>query len=233
MRFRAVFFDVGETLVHPAPSFPELFAAVLAERGHHRDGDEVVAASAVVRRRFSDAARVDDRWTLSPERSKAFWIEVYGEMLETLGLPSQDGLRDALYERFTELSSYALFDDVPETLDRLDEVVPALGIVSNFEAWLEALLGVLEVRDRFAVRVISGLEGVEKPDPAIYRLALERAGVEPADVVFVGDNPEFDVDPPARLGMVPVLIDRRHRYPGHEGHRIEDLRSLPPLLESI
>lgn len=233
MRFRSVFFDVGETLVHPAPSFPELFAIVLAERGHERDGDEVVAASSVVRRRFSDAARVDDRWTLSPERSRAFWTEVYREMLDTLGLPSQDGLRDALFERFTDLSSYALFDDVPETLDRLDEVVPSLAIVSNFEAWLEALLGTLQVRDRFAVRVISGLEGVEKPDPGIYRLALERAGVEPADVVFVGDNPEFDVDPPARLGMVPVLIDRRHRYPDHEGHRIEDLRSLPSLLESL
>ncbi|HEY6567668.1 MAG TPA: HAD-IA family hydrolase [Actinomycetota bacterium] len=233
MRFHAVFFDVGETLVHPVPSFPELFAMVLAERGYDRDGSDVAAASAVVRRRFSDAARTDDRWTLSPERSRAFWVEVYREMLETLGLPSQDGLRVALYERFTQLSSYALFDDVAETLDRLDQVVSTLGIVSNFEAWLDVLLDALDVRDRFDVRVISGLEGVEKPDPAIYRLALERAGVEPECVVFVGDNPEFDVDPPARLGMVPVLIDRHHRYPEHEGHRIDDLRSLPSLLETL
>ena len=33
VRYRAVFFDVGETLVHPAPSFPELFAQVLRTRG--------------------------------------------------------------------------------------------------------------------------------------------------------------------------------------------------------
>ena len=73
--------------------------------------------------------------------------------------------------------------------------------------------------------------GVEKPDPAIYRLALERAGVGAADAAFVGDNPEFDVDPVAALGMTPILIDRRDRYPDHAGHRIEDLRELPALLE--
>jgi putative hydrolase of the HAD superfamily len=232
VRCRAVFFDVGETLVHPAPSFPALFATVLAAQGHERDVGEVEAASAVVRRHFSDAARIDDRWTLSPERSKVFWTSVYRAMLDTLAVPSDDGVPDALYERFTDLSSYTLFDDVPETLDQLDALVPTLGVVSNYEAWLEELLGVLRVRDRFAVRVISGLEGVEKPDPAIYHLATTRAGVEPHEVVFVGDNPEFDVDPPARLGMVPVLIDRRRRYPDHEGLRIEDLRDLSALVEA-
>jgi putative hydrolase of the HAD superfamily len=233
VRCRAVFFDVGETLVHPAPSFPALFATVLAEQGHERDDGEVEAASAVVRRHFSHAARIDDRWTLSPERSKAFWTAVYREMLDALAVSSQNGVPDALYERFTDIASYTLFDDVPETLDLLDAMVPTLGIVSNYEAWLDELLGALQVRDRFTVRVISGLEGVEKPDPAIYRLALERAGVEPRDVVFVGDNPEFDVDPPARLGMVPVLIDRRRRYPDHGGLRIEDLRDLPALVEAL
>ena len=233
MRFRAVFFDVGETLVHPAPSFPELFSAVLSDAGHHRDGDEVLAASAVVRRRFSDAARAGDRWTLTPARSRAFWIGVYSEMLDALSLPSRDGLREALYARFTDLSSYALFDDVVATLDALAPSVPVLGIVSNFEAWLEDLLGSLGVRDRFAVRVISGLEGVEKPDAAIYRLALDRAGLDAGEVAFVGDNPEFDVDPVAALGMTPVLIDRRQRFPKHTAPRIEDLRELPATLEAL
>jgi putative hydrolase of the HAD superfamily len=233
VRFHAVFFDVGETLVHPVPSFPELFGVVLAERGYEANRDDVLAASAVVRRRFSDAARIDDRWTLSLERSKGFWIGVYQEMLDSLELPSRNGLCAALYERFTDLTSYALFDDVVATLDRLSGTVPTLGVVSNFEAWLEELLTSLGVRERFAVRVISGLEGVEKPDPMIYRLALQRASVNAGDVAFVGDNPEFDVDPAAALGMTPVLIDRRDRYPDHAGHRIEDLRDLPALLEVL
>jgi putative hydrolase of the HAD superfamily len=106
-----------------------------------------------------------------------------------------------------------------------------MGIVSNFEAWLDDLLARLGVRERFAVRVISGIEGLEKPDPAIYRLALERAGVEAADVAFVGDNPEFDVEPAAALGMTPILIDRRGRHPDFAGRVVTDLRDLVPVLE--
>ena len=101
-----------------------------------------------------------------------------------------------------------------------------LGIVSNFEGWLEDLLGALGVRDRFPVRVISGLEGVEKPDIRIFALALERIGADAADAVYVGDNPEFDVDPAREVGMLPVLIDRRGRFPDANCIRITDLRHL-------
>ena len=81
----------------------------------------------------------------------------------------------------------------------------------------------------FAVRVISGIEGVEKPDPRIFRLALERAACA-RDAVYVGDNPEFDIVPTAALGMFPVLIDRRGRHPGHVGARVTDLGDLPEVL---
>ena len=57
MRFRAVFFDVGETLVHVDPSFADLFVTVLAGAGHTRSVDEVRSASEHVYTRFSEAAR--------------------------------------------------------------------------------------------------------------------------------------------------------------------------------
>ena len=103
--------------------------------------------------------------------------------------------------------------------------------MSNFEAWLDDLLVDLHVRDLFDVRVISGIEGIEKPDPRIYELALSRASVEAKEVVYVGDIPEFDVDPPAALGMFPVLIDRRQRHADHVGARITDLADLPGVLD--
>jgi putative hydrolase of the HAD superfamily len=232
VNLRAVLFDVGETLVHPDPSFPELFARIVSEAGHRRDPDTVVAASAAVRQRFSEASRAGDLWTRSPEASRAFWLDVYGRMLFELALPDRDGLRERLYEGFTDLGNYGLFDDVVPTLDALEADGLVLGIVSNYEAWLEDLLARLGVRDRFPVRVISGLEGIEKPDPRIYRLGLERAGVCASETAFVGDNPEFDIDPPAALGMFPVLIDRRGRYPEHPGIRITDLRALADVVRS-
>jgi putative hydrolase of the HAD superfamily len=228
-----VFFDVGETLVHPRPSFPELFARIVEAAGHARDPDAVLAASAAVRRGFSEASREGRRWTLTLEDSRAFWLDVYDQMLEELGMARGDGLRETLYEGFTDLGNYELFDDVPPMLDEIEGLGGVVtGIVSNYEAWLDDLLLALGVRDRFPVRVISGLEGVEKPDPRIYRLALERAGVDARRAAFVGDHPEFDVDPPAALGMFTVLIDRRERYPEHDGVRITDLDDLVGALEA-
>ena len=93
--------------------------------------------------------------------------------------------------------------------------------------------GVHDLVETFPVRVISGIEGIEKPDERIYRLALERAGVEAGESVYVGDNPEFDVDPPSVLGMFAVLVDRRGRFPDHRGARVTDLRDLPALLEAV
>jgi FMN phosphatase YigB (HAD superfamily) len=59
---------------------------------------------------------------------------------------------------------------------------------------------------------------------------MERAGVEPDASVYVGDSPEFDVDPALALGMFPVLLDRRNRYPEAPGPRITSLSELPAVL---
>jgi putative hydrolase of the HAD superfamily len=232
VRFRAIFFDVGETLVHVDPSFAELFVTVLAEAGHDRTVEDVRKASAHIFVRFSEAARDRSMWTTSPERSQAFWTSVYERMLGELTVPDEDGLASALHREFTRLENYVLFDDVRPTLAHLGQAGVLLGVVSNFEAWLEEWFGIHDLVETFPIRVISGIEGIEKPDEQIYRLALERAGVEASESVYVGDNPEFDVEPPAALGMYPVLIDRRGRFPGHRGPRVEDLRDLPALLEA-
>jgi putative hydrolase of the HAD superfamily len=233
MPVRAVLFDAGETLVHPAPSFPELFAGVLSTRGIERSPEAVIEASRAVFHRFSEAARDNDLWTTSPEASARFWKSVYARMIRELDIGAADGLADTLYEAFTDQRNYALFDDVAATLDALEAAGLALGIVSNFEAWLEDLLGSLGVRERFGVRVISGREGIEKPDPRIFTLAIERLGIDARDVAYVGDNPEFDIAPAHALGMTPVLIDRRGRFPDADGIRITDLRELAPIVREV
>jgi putative hydrolase of the HAD superfamily len=206
---------------------------VLSTRGIERSPEAVIEASRAVFHRFSEAARDNDLWTTSPEASARFWKSVYTRMSGVLGIGAADGLADTLYEAFTDQRNYALFDDVAATLDALETAGLALGIVSNFEAWLEDLLGSLGVRERFAVRVISGREGIEKPDPRIFTLALERLGIDAHDAAYVGDNPEFDIAPAHALGMTPVLIDRRGRFPEADGLRITDLRELAPIVREV
>jgi putative hydrolase of the HAD superfamily len=233
VRIRAVFFDVGETLVHVDPSFADLFVTVLAGAGHERSGDQVRDASAHIYARFSEAARDGSMWTTSPERSREFWTSVYERMLGELRVPNDDGLASTLYREFTRMENYVLFDDVRPAIAALRQAGLLLGVVSNFEAWLEDWFGVHELVETFPVRVISGIEGIEKPDERIFRLALDRAGVDAAASAYVGDNPEFDVDPPAALGMFPVLVDRRDRFPDHAGARVRDLRQLLATLEAV
>lgn len=230
VRYAAVFFDAGETLVHPHPTFPDLFAQILREQGHDVTPESVRERGHVVFERFRVAAEKRELWTTSPERSRRFWHEVYEIFLRELDLPNSDGLIEVVYEGFTDLSNYRLFDDVPAVLERLSAAGLILGVVSNFEAWLETLLTELGVADSFAVRVVSGVEGMEKPDPRIFELAMSRAGVEAQDSVYVGDNPEFDVDPAIAVGMFPVLIDRRDRFPDAPGVRIGSMEELPGVL---
>jgi putative hydrolase of the HAD superfamily len=228
-----VFFDAGETLVHPDPSFPELFARIVTREGYPREPVAISDGLALVSDEFRRASHEQALWTTSPERSRRFWLGVYDRFLGVLDLPRDDGLADTLYTAFTDRRNYAAFDDVVPTLRALrDDDGAALGVISNYEAWLEDLLSDLGLSDLLPVRVISGVEGVEKPDPAIFRLALERVGLPAAEVVYVGDVPDFDYEPAAAIGMFPVLIDRRGRHPDFAGVRVADLRELPALLEA-
>ncbi|MEW6059290.1 MAG: HAD-IA family hydrolase [Actinomycetota bacterium] len=229
MRFEAVFFDAGETLVHPHPTFPDLFAEILRREGHDVAAQTIRDRLHVVFDRFKQAADANELWTTSKERSRRFWHDVYGIFLGDLGI-ADPGLIDTVYREFSDLANYAMFDDVVPVLEELRDAGLKLGVVSNFEEWLERLLDDLGLTPFFEVRVISGAEGMEKPDPRIFRLALDRAGVAPEVSVYVGDDPEFDVAPASAIGMFPVLIDRRGRFPDADGARIVSMGELPGLL---
>jgi putative hydrolase of the HAD superfamily len=230
VRYAAVFFDAGETLVHPHPSFPDLLSQILIREGFDVPPERVRERAHLVYERFRSAAQANELWTTSPERSRRFWHEVYAIFFRELEIPNANGLIDVVYGEFTDLANYRLFDDVPAVLERLRTAGLLMGVISNFEEWLERLLEQLGVRAYFDVRVISGVEGVEKPDPRIFELATSRAGVEPERSVYVGDNPEFDVAPALAAGMFPVLIDRRGRFGTETATRITELGQLPQVL---
>ena len=230
MKYRAVFFDAGETLVHPHPSFPELVVEVLRDEGFTVDPALIREKLHVVSDRFLRAAQEKELWSTSPERSRTFWADVYRTLLTEMGVPFGDRLAEAFYRTFTDVSNYRLFPDAVPVLERLRQEDLTLGVVSNFEEWLERLLESLDVISFFDVRVISGVEGFEKPDLRLFELALDRVGVEAAESVYVGDHPFFDTEPASAVGMFAVLIDRRGRYPDHPGPRIATLADLPILL---
>ena len=101
--------------------------------------------------RFLRAARERELWSLSSERSKRFWKDIYGILLGELGIELTDDLFDRLYSTFTTIENYKLFPDVEPTLEELHVARLTLGVISNFEEWLERLLGALNVTRFFDV----------------------------------------------------------------------------------
>ena len=226
-----VFFDAGETIVYPHPSFAELFADVCANRGYEITPRDVSAVQERLAPHLVDLAEetgIEQGVTLSDRDSRVFWTYLYRRFTSELAIEDDDLVED-LFRLFRKTSTYRLFDDVLPTLGVLERRGFRLGLISNFEGWLEKLLVELEVGHLFDVSVISGVEGVEKPDRAIYRLALERADVAPAAAVHVGDSMRLDVEPATEVGMRAVLIDRAGRYPGAP-NRITSLEELPAVV---
>lgn len=233
MRYRAVFFDAGDTLLAPHPSFAELFVTIMEEAGHRLDVEKAQHALESGLDAAFDALEKSGRpaWSVSREISMWYWSTVYETALSDLGINEGTGeLAEMLYKRFTRYESYRLFPDALPTLEQLRRSGLHVGLISNFEEWLEGMLIEWEIAHLFDTMLISGKEGIEKPDPQIFVAALRRAEVEPGEALYVGDNPRVDVEGAAAVGMGTVLIDRRGRYREHTGLRIETLLELPSAI---
>ncbi|MGH2810553.1 MAG: HAD family hydrolase, partial [Actinomycetota bacterium] len=195
--------------------------------------EEVEAAFAAVAPSFievMDKLGVTN-WSTSRDASRRFWHEVYATAFAQMEIEDPGGrLSDALYERFTRYESYRLFPDAVPVLEGLKRSGLTVGLISNFEEWLEGMLIEMEVAHLFDLMVISGKEGVEKPDPAIFHLAIDRSGMDPEHSVYVGDHPKNDMEAAEAVGMKAILIDRRDRYPEFSGPRIRSLEELPGRL---
>ncbi|MCC7077491.1 MAG: HAD-IA family hydrolase [Acidimicrobiia bacterium] len=233
MTVRLVLFDAGETLIAPCPSWGHHFADVCSSAGLVVSADEASALFAREMARFGRRVAASDAraFSLDESLSRRFWHGLYRELLVELGLDAPPGLPALVYDRFTQLDTYGLLDGAEEAVHEVVEAGCRAGVVSNWEAWLPELLGHLGLAPVMSPVTVSGRVGIEKPDPRIYRIALEEAGIEPHEAVMVGDSLESDVNGPAAVGIRGVLLDRYDRHPDFEGLRIRSLRDLTPLLD--
>ena len=231
--FDVVLFDAGETLVHPFPSFGGLLAALLRERGHVLDAAdfESVALEAAIEAGLR-AREQGIEWTTSSQASRAHWTALYRALLARYAIDDADA-PDALYDQFAQPVHYRLFPDALPALRELAAAGYVLGLVSNWEAWLPELLDLLDVTKLFGSVVVSGVEGVEKPSPAIFELALERLGVAAERAVYVGDSVAHDVEPALAVGMSAVLLDRRGHDEASPHPTVRSLGQVASLLTRL
>jgi HAD superfamily hydrolase (TIGR01549 family) len=127
---------------------------------------------------------------------------------------------------------FNLWRSVPDGLvEAVDELrargVPVV-VVSNSEGHLQTLFDNLGLGGAFDLVLDSHVVGVEKPDPGIFRLALERFGVTPTRALHVGDVYATDVVGARAAGMQVALIDPFGHYEGQHPDvpRVADVASV-------
>jgi putative hydrolase of the HAD superfamily len=231
---KVIFFDAGGTILEPYPTFAEAFARICRAHGHEVSPREVQSLFHRIGPNVAEVAQETGvpNPTTSAEGSQVFWRHLYTRFLAALEI-TDDALRDDLLTTFSDKASYKLFPEVLSSFEELRQSGYRLGLISNFERWLEEVLIEEKAGDIFDVKVISGIEGVEKPDPHIYRVAIERAGVRADECVHVGDSIANDLEPATAVGMKAVMIDRSRSFPETPYPRIATLEELPVLVRTL
>jgi HAD superfamily hydrolase (TIGR01549 family) len=133
---------------------------------------------------------------------------------------------------------FNLWRKVPDGLVDAVAAVRAGGVpvvvVSNSEGELQSLFDKLGIGGAFDLVIDSHDVGVEKPDPRIFRLALERFGVAPAEALHVGDTFTMDVAGARAAGLRVALVDPFGHYEGEylDVPRVADVASLCRAIAS-
>src|SRR5262249_6453418 len=147
-------------------------------------------------------------------------------------------LSDRTHAALAELHEYHRADnlwetvppDVPATLQRLRALGLRLVVVSNANGTLHAAFGRLGLSPLVDVMLDSHDEGIEKPDPRLFQLALERAGARGDTTIHVGDLYHVDVVGARAAGLRAVLLDPVGLYEEYDCPRVRTLDELADQL---
>lgn len=230
---RAVFLDIGDTVMRPNPSWEALYAIAFAEFGVEVEIGDLHDA---LRRAYHHGGwGMEGGFEPNEETSYQRTVEIDARAVAELGI---DPMPDAFYRRLSELfmvtSHWHVFPDAYGAIADLRGRGLRIGAVSNWVWSLPELLHALDLVPMFDFIAASARIGFEKPHPRIFEWALEQAGVEAASVLHVGDHLDADVAGAAGVGIEGVLIDRRGRYAPEEipaGTPV--IRSLDELLPIV
>ncbi len=231
MKYPFVLLDVGDTLIGPRGSYGSIYAEVLADLGLELSGEQldqgIRQAGLELRRQIPPGI---DRFSFFPGGEAELWLRFARSSISlAAGRPIEDDFAVAALEGlrrvFKQPDAWVVYDDVRPTLDALRAQGCRLAVVSNWDSRLPGLLERLDLARYFEVIGVSHLEGVEKPDPALFLRVLERMGSTPDQALHVGNLPDEDLAGARAAGIDGLLVDR--------WNRLDDSHATIPDLSSL
>lgn len=209
---KAVFFDWMNTLTHAEPDRHEQFCQIAHELDFELSPQKVIRGLYAAGTQLPAGAPY--RWRESEDP------EVFIRYLEIILAEAGVKLpRDTVLEilkrinRSAKVENYVLYDDVLPTLKALKKGGLIVGLITSLTKDMNLICRDLGLAPYIDFVVTAKEVGSNKPEPPIFLAALERAGVDASEAVYVGDQYETDVVGARGVGIAPVLIDRYDLVP--------------------
>lgn len=207
---KAILFDAAGTLFFLTKTVGYHYAYVGREVGLNLDAQQLERAfhsawQQMPRRPAIDGPREND--------DKGWWRKLVGRVFDqvapSLSELDRDNFLEIAYEHFAEAGVWQLYPEVPEVLEQLRPRFQ-LAVVSNFDGRLRFILQHLGISNYFSYIFISSELGADKPDPEIFRRAVNVMHLDANEVLHVGDDPERDWKAAAAAGLSVFQLDRPH-----------------------
>lgn len=205
---KAVSFDAVGTLFYLNRTVGEHYALVGREVGLNLNAEQLESAFHIAWKEMPcrpaiEGPREDD--------DKEWWRELVNLVLDrvapSLSELDRDNFFEVTYEHFAEPNVWELYPEVPAVLEKLQSRFQ-LGVISNFDGRLRVVLQHLGISKFFSHVFISSELGADKPDPEIYRKAVNLVNLQPAEVLHVGDDRERDWEAATAAGLKVFRLDR-------------------------
>ena len=192
---RAILFDYGGTLDSDGERWPDRFYVLYEELALDVPREEIKRAFY-----HAEEACYADPNVMRHDLRALMGVHVRLQF-EALGLKDRRKER-ALVEMFCVASEQCMSRSA-RLLERA-RTRYRFGVVSNFYGNLSVVLEKAGLLPFLDVVIDSNIVGKQKPDPEIFRLALDKLGLGAEQVVFVGDSYERDILPSRQLGMKTI-----------------------------
>ncbi len=233
MALRAVFFDLGDTLFDPAPDL----AAKVASLQDVCEAYELGVSGKALLESWNRV--LGPVYEGQPEKWIPIQVHLNERFTETLRAAGRRATAQdiAWFEEIYldhHTKANLLFPDVRRGLERLGPLGLHLGILSDAdEIWTKYVLRAQGIDRYFASVTTSEAVGVGKPNPAIFRAALAKAGTPAGDGAMVGDSPRRDIEGAKAVGMVAIQMDRHERPNASADHRVRGMDELASLVATL
>jgi putative hydrolase of the HAD superfamily len=206
---RAVVFDAVGTVLFPDPPAAVVYAETARRFGLKVSPTDVTA-------RFFPALAAEDAidraagWVTSEARERIRWQRIVTTVLSG----SSPECFDQLFAHFADPAAWRVADGAEAVFEALTARGLKLGLASNYDARLRAVLsGRPELRPVAGRVVVSSEAGVRKPGRAFFHAVEDAVAEPPGRIAFVGDDRANDFDGAVAAGLFAVLYDPADRHP--------------------